>query len=365
MHLQHDHTRNAIRSLGIQSNRKYRRKVLRGMSSVEDREREIMLELVRVTETAALLAGRCMGMGDKELVDGAAVDGMRGMLSLININGTVVIGEGEKDCAPMLYNGERVGTCTVTDEVDIAVDPVEGTSLVANGLPNALSVIVVAARGSLIPVPTFYVRKIAVGPEARDYIDINAPTRENLRVVAAALGRRVKDLTVVILNRPRHEELIREVREAGARIKLIQDGDVAGAIATALPDTGVDMLMGIGGGPEAVLSAAAIKCLGGEIQTKLWFRNEEDKAKSIRAGFDDMEKVYTANDLAKGDSIIFAATGITDGDMLRGVRYYGKRATTDSIVMRMLTGTVRHIRTTHDLARKTLRSFKAGQELPL
>ena len=217
------------------------------MSAVEDREREIMLELVRVTETASLLAARCMGMGDTELVDEAAVDGMRGMLSLVNINGTVVIGEGEKDRAPMLYNGERVGTCLTKDEVDIAVDPVEGTRLVANGLPNAISVIVVAGRQSLMPVPTFYMRKLAVGPQARDYIDINAPTRENLRVVAAAMGKKVKDLTVVILNRPRHEELIREVREAGARIKLIQDGDVSAAISTALPDTGVDLLMGIGG----------------------------------------------------------------------------------------------------------------------
>ncbi len=335
------------------------------MSSVEDREREIMLELVRVTETAALRAGRCMGMGDLNLVDGAAVDGMRGMLSLVNIKGTIVIGEGEKDHAPMLYNGEEVGTGMDDQELDIAVDPVEGTRLVANGLPNAISVIVVASKGSLMPVPTFYMQKLAVGPEAKDYIDINAPVRENLRVVAAALGRRVKDLTVVILDRPRHTELIREVREAGARIKLISDGDVAGAISTALPSTGVDLLMGIGGAPEAVITAAAMKCLGGEIQTKLWVRNEEDAARARENGFNDFDRVYSSEDLARGDSLIFAATGITDGDMLQGVRFYGPKATTESIVMRMLTGTVRRIHTTHDLSRKTLRSFQAGQEMAL
>jgi len=333
------------------------------MSSVEDREREIMLELVRVTETAALRAARCMGMGDCNLVDDAAVDGMRGMLSLININGTIVIGEGEKDQAPMLYCGERVGTGRDECDVDLAVDPVEGTRLVANGLPNAISVMVVADRGALMPVPTFYMHKIAVGPEARDYIDINAPVRENLRVVAAALGRKVRDLTVVILNRPRHTQLISEVRECGARIKLIQDGDVAAAISTALPNTGVDLLMGIGGAPEAVLTAAAIKCLGGELQTKLWIRDDEDAARARERGFDDLERVYCSEDLAHGNSIVFAATGITDGDMLQGVRYYAQKATTESIVMRMLTGTVRRIHTTHDLSRKTLRSFKAGQEM--
>ncbi len=265
----------------------------------------------------------------------------------------------------MLYNGEEVGTGRDNQELDIAVDPVEGTRLVANGLPNAISVIVVASRGSLMPVPTFYMQKLAVGPEAKDYIDINAPVRENLRVVAAALGRRVKDLTVVILDRPRHAELIHEVRQAGARIKLITDGDVAGAISTALPNTGVDLLMGIGGAPEAVITAAAMKCLGGEIQTKLWVRNEEDTARARENGFSDFDRVYSSEDLARGDSLIFAATGITDGDMLQGVRFYGPKATTESIVMRMLTGTVRRIHTTHDLSRKTLRSFQAGQEMTL
>lgn len=335
------------------------------MRAVEDREREIMLELVRVTENAALLAGRCMGMGDKELVDAAAVDGMRGMLSLVNINGRVVIGEGEKDRAPMLYNGERVGTRLTDQEVDIAVDPVEGTRLVAEGLPNALSVIVVAARDSLMPVPTFYMQKLAVGPQAKDYIDINAPVRENLRVVAAAMGKKVRDLTVVILNRPRHADLIREVREAGARIKFIQDGDVAGAISTAVPEAGVDMLMGTGGAPEAVLAAAALKCLGGEIQTKLWVRDADDEARAKASAFDDTSRMYTSEDLAKGNNIVFCATGITDGDMLKGVRYNGDRATTDSIVMRARTGTVRRIQTTHDLSKKTLHSFSAGQEMPM
>lgn len=336
----------------------------KGETCVQDKEREIMLDLVRVTETAALRAARYMGLGNKELIDGAAVDGMRGMLSLVNIRGTVVIGEGEKDKAPMLYNGEIVGAQHPGEvEVDIAVDPVEGTNLVASGLPGALSVIVVAAKGSLMPVPSFYMNKIAVGPGARGRIDINASPRENLRVVAAALGKAVRDLTVVILNRPRHEDLIKEVRAAGARIKLISDGDVSAAIAACGTDTGVDMLMGIGGAPEAVLSAAAIKCLGGELQTKLWIKDDEQAKRAREAGFTDFDAVYSQEDLAKGDSIIFAATGITDGDLLRGVRYRGTQATTDSVVMRMRTGTVRFIHTVHDLTRKTLRSSLLGKEL--
>ncbi|NLG84635.1 MAG: class II fructose-bisphosphatase [Firmicutes bacterium] len=330
---------------------------------MEDREREIMLDLVRVTETAALMAGRYMGMGNKELVDAAAVDGMRGMLELVRITGTVVIGEGEKDKAPMLYVGEKLGNGKGETEVDIAVDPVEGTRLVANGLPNALSIIVVAARGAILPVPSFYMHKIAVGPKAKGHIDINAPVRENLRVVAAALGRKGRDLTVVILDRPRHRQLIEEVRQTGARIKLISDGDVAGAIATCLEETGVDMLMGIGGAPEAVLSAAAIKCLGGEIQTKLWLPDDEQRKRATEAGFTEENRVFTAEDLVRGDGIIFAATGITDGELLQGVRYYGNLATTNSIVMRMRTGTVRQIKTYHDLTRKTLRSMKMGREV--
>ena len=333
------------------------------MSAAQDREREIMLELVRVTETAALRAGRFMGTGDKNAVDGAAVDGMRGMLSLVNVNGTVIIGEGEKDEAPMLFNGEKVGSDDPNYvEIDIAVDPVEGTNLVASGLPNAISVLVAAEKGSLMPVPTFYMEKLAVGPEASGYIDIDAPIRENLRVVAAALGRKVKDLTLVILDRPRHSELINEIRSTGARIKLVTDGDVSGAIATALPDTGVDMLVGIGGAPEAVITAAAMKCLGGEIQTKIWARDEADRQHAIDNGFTDLNRVYTSEDLARGKNIIFTATGVTDGDMLKGVRYYGNKATTESLVMRMETGTLRRINTIHDLSRKTLISGITGKE---
>ena len=333
------------------------------MSAAQDREREIMLELVRVTETAALRAGRFMGTGDKNAVDGAAVDGMRGMLSLVNVKGTVIIGEGEKDEAPMLFNGEKVGSNDPNSvEIDIAVDPVEGTNLVASGLPNAISVLVAAEKGSLMPVPTFYMEKLAVGPEASGYIDIDAPIRENLRVVAAALGRKVKDLTLVILDRPRHSELINEIRSTGARIKLVTDGDVSGAIATALPDTGVDMLVGIGGAPEAVITAAAMKCLGGEIQTKIWARDEADRRHAMDNGFTDLNRVYTSEDLARGKNIIFTATGVTDGDMLKGVRYYGNKATTESLVMRMETGTLRRINTIHDLSRKTLISGVTGKE---
>lgn len=328
---------------------------------MEDKERVIMLDLVRVTETAALRAARWMGMGNKEAADQAAVDGMRGMLDLVNFEGVVIIGEGEKDEAPMLYIGEHVGSGN-GEVVDVAVDPLEGTRLVAQGLPNAMSVFVAAKKGSLKAIPTFYMDKIAVGPAAAGHIDINAPVRENLRVVAAALGRKVRDLTVVILNRPRHEKLISEVRACGARIKLISDGDVSAGMATALPDTGVDMLMGIGGSPEGVLTAAALRCLGGEIQAKIWLQSEEERKKALEAGYDP-DKVYITDDLAAGDSIIFVATGITDGDLLRGVRYYGDRAVTHSVVMRAKTRTVRFIEAHHDLRYKTLRSKQEKKEL--
>jgi fructose-1,6-bisphosphatase II len=327
----------------------------------EDAEREVMLDFVRVTETAALRAGRWMGMGNKEAADQAAVDGMRGMLDLINFHGVVVIGEGEKDRAPMLYLGERVGKNLEDEPVDVAVDPVEGTRLVAYGLPNAMAVFVAAARGSMSSPPAHYMNKIAVGPAAAGHIDLNAPVRENLRVVAAALRRKVRDLTVVILNRPRHEELIAEVRECGARIKLISDGDVSGGISTALPETGVDMLMGIGGAPEAVLTAAALKCLGGEIQARVWHAAEAERAMGKAAGM-DLEKLWTTDDLVAGDSIIFTATGITDGELLRGVRYYGDKAVTHSVVMRARTHTVRFIEAHHDLRYKTVRSQKRRGE---
>jgi fructose-1,6-bisphosphatase II len=328
---------------------------------IEDAEREVMLDFVRVTETAALRAGRWMGMGNKEAADQAAVDGMRGMLDLINFHGVVVIGEGEKDRAPMLYIGEQVGKNRDDEPVDVAVDPVEGTRLVANGLPNAIAVFVTAARGSLAAPPSYYMNKIAVGPAAKGHIDIDAPVRENLRVVAAALRRKVRDLTVVILNRPRHEHLIEEVREAGARIKLIGDGDVSGGISTALPESGCDMLMGIGGATEAVLTAAALKCLGGEIQAKLWYPTEDDQRRAGEQGV-DLEQVWTTEDLAAGDSLIFTATGITDGELLRGVRYQGDRAITHSLVMRARTHTVRFIEAHHDLRFKTVRSQKRQGE---
>lgn len=320
-----------------------------------------MLDFVRVTETAALRAGRFMGRGDKEAADGAAVDGMRGMLDLVNIRGKVIIGEGEKDRAPMLYIGEKVGR-DEGPEVDIAVDPVEGTRLVAYGLPNAISVIVAARKGSLAPITAWYMNKIAVGPEAAGQIDINAPVRENLRVVAATLRKKVRDLTVVILNRPRHDALVQEVRDCGARIKLISDGDVSGGISTCLPDTGVDMLMGIGGAPEGVLTAAAMKCLGGEIQAKLWFPDDAARDKAIEQGLEP-EKVYFTENLAGGDEIIFAATGITDGELLKGVRYQGDRAITHSVIMRARTRTVRFVESFHDLRFKTVRSQKRSREL--
>ncbi len=331
-----------------------------------DKEREIMLDVVRVTEAAALMAGRVMGNGNKELVDALAVDAMRGMLELMDICGEVIIGEGEKDQAPMLYIGERVGKEDCDFEVDIAVDPIEGTTLVAKGLPNALSVMVLAAKGALKPVPSYYMEKIIAGPGVGEYLDIEAPVRENLRVAAAALGKSIRDLTVVILDRPRHQQLIKEARETGARIKLISDGDVAAGIATCLPDTGVDILMGTGGSPEGVLAAVAVKCLGGAIQARISPKNEEEKRRLIeKIGEKELKRVYSTEDLAGGESLIFAATGVTDGDLLRGVRYHGNYATTNSIVMRMQTGTVRRIETTHNLNKKTIRSKRQAAEIPV
>lgn len=309
-------------------------------------ERELALEFVRVTEAAALAAGRWMGRGQKEMADQAAVDAMRAMLETVSICGTIVIGEGEMDEAPMLYIGEQVG-CAETPCLDIAVDPLEGTNLVAKGLPNSIAVLAVAEQGCLLHAPDMYMEKIAVGPAAAGKIDINAPVAENLRAVAAATNRSVNDLTVVILERPRHAALIAEVRAAGARIKLITDGDVAPAVAAAVPDSGVDMLLGIGGAPEGVLAAAALKCLGGEMQARLYPQNETQIARAKEMGIADITAVLTHHDLVQGDDIIFAATGITDGDLLRGVRYLGDRATTDSLVMRAKTGTVRRIQATH------------------
>jgi len=314
-------------------------------------ERELALEFVRVTEAAAISSGRLMGRGQKEAADAAAVDAMRAMLDSVHIKGTVVIGEGEMDEAPMLYIGEKVGGAEYP-EVDIAVDPLEGTNLVAKGLPNAIAVLAVAEKGGLLHAPDMYMDKIAVGPEAKGCIDLDAPIKENLARVARAKGKRIEDLTVVILDRDRHANIIREVREAGARIKLITDGDVAPAVATAFGTSGVDMLLGIGGAPEGVLAAAALKCLGGEMQGRLAPGCAAEIERAQVMGLKDIKAVLTLNDLVSSDDVIFAATGITDGDLLRGVRYFGAQATTHSIVMRSKTGTIRLVEATHMLERK-------------
>ena len=322
-------------------------------------DRNIALELVRVTESAALSSARWMGRGDKNNADKAAVDAMRLMLGSIQMDGVVVIGEGEKDKAPMLFNGERIGVSqsgregevdrTRIPEVDLAVDPIDGTRLLSKGLPNALSVVGLAERGTMFsPGHIVYMDKIAVGPEAVGVIDLNAPVADNVHAVAKARGKSVRELTVVVLERPRHDKLIADIRACGVRLKLITDGDVAVSIAAALPDTGVDMLMGIGGSPEAVISAAALKCLGGEIHARLYPRDDEERREALDQGF-DLDRVFMTNDLVRGDNVFFAATGITDGELLHGVHYYGNMATTDSLVLRSRTGTIRHIQATHPL----------------
>jgi fructose-1,6-bisphosphatase II len=314
-------------------------------------ERELSLEFVRVTEAAAIASGRLMGRGDKEAADQAAVDAMRAVFDTVHINGTVVIGEGEKDEAPMLYIGEKVG---VADKpcVDVAVDPLEGTNLVARGLPNALSVMAVAPQGDLLHAPeVFYMDKIAVGPKAKGCINLDASVKENLEAVAKALERDVSDLTAIILDRPRHKKLIAEIREAGARVKLISDGDVSAAISTAIDNTGVDILFGIGGAPEGVISAVAMKILDGEIQGRL-IPKGEDLNCIHDENHESCGKLLMLDDLVKGDDIFFAATGITDGDMLSGVRYRGNVAETHSLVMRGITKTIRNIYATHTLKMK-------------
>jgi fructose-1,6-bisphosphatase II len=311
-------------------------------------DRNLAMELVRVTEAAALAAGRWMGRGDKAGVDKAAVDAMRLVLSTVQMDGVVVIGEGEKDEAPMLYNGEELGA-GVPPGVDIAVDPIDGTRLTSLGLPGALSVVAMAERGTMCaPGHIVYMNKIAVGPEAKGVIDIDLSVAENLHRVAEAKDRDINDLTVVVLDRPRHEQLIHEVREAGARIKLIPDGDIAGGLMTAFEDTGMDVLMGIGGSPEAVITACGLKCMGGEIQCKLWPRNEAERRWAEGAGL-DINRMLTIDDLVSGDNVFFAATGVTDGELLEGVKYFGSGAKTSSIVMRSRSGTVRRIEATHRL----------------
>lgn len=309
-------------------------------------DRNLALELVRATEAAALAAGRWMGRGDKVGADQAAVDAMRLSLNSIVMDGVVVIGEGEKDKAPMLYNGEVLGTGN-PPPVDIAVDPIDGTRLTSLGLPGAISVVALSERDTMYaPGSIVYMDKIAVGPEAKGAIDINAPVEENLQKVARAKKRDVDDLTVVILDRPRHEKLVSGVRAAGARIKLIPDGDIAGGLMTAIEDIGLDILMGIGGSPEAVVTACALKCIGGEIQCKLWPRSEKERQKALDEGL-DLEQVLTTDDLVQGDNVFFAATGVTDGQLLQGVKYFGTGAKTYSIVMRSKSGTVRLVEATH------------------
>jgi fructose-1,6-bisphosphatase II len=309
-------------------------------------DRNISMELVRTTEVAALAAGRWMGRGDRNRADQAAVDAMRLVLNSIRMDGIVVIGEGEKDEAPMLYNGERLGTGD-PPQVDIAVDPIEGTRLLALGRPNAIAVVALSERGTMyFPRHIVYMDKIAVGPEAAGVIDINAPVRENLRRIARAKRRDVKDLTVMILDRPRHEQLIGEVRESGARISLITDGDVAGAMNTTTEGTGIDVMMGIGGSPEAVIAACALKCMGGDMQCKLWPRNDAERQKALDEGL-GLDRVLEIDDLVSGDNVFVAATGITHGDLLGGVQYTGVGAKTHSLSMRSRSGTVRFIHATH------------------
>lgn len=308
-------------------------------------ERNLALEVVRVTEAAALACARWMGLGDKNAADGAAVDAMRRTLDSVKFSGTVVIGEGEMDEAPMLYIGEKVGDGE-GEQVDIAVDPLEGTNLCATGAPNAIATIAIGGKGCLLRAPETYMDKIAVGPKAKGAIDLTASPTKNLKQVAEALNLYVEDLTVVILNRPRHENLIKEVRACGARIKLISDGDVAPAVAAAIEGSGVNMLIGIGGGPEGVLAAAALKCLGGDMQGRLLFADEVEKERARSMGIADFDKVYSLDDLIKGD-VMFAATGVTSGDLLRGVEYFSGGARTHSVVMRSRSRTIRFIEATH------------------
>ena len=313
-------------------------------------ERNVAMELARVTEAAALAAARFLGMGDKNLVDGAAVSAMRYVLDHVRMDGIVVIGEGEKDEAPMLYIGERIGD-GLGLKVDIAVDPIDGTTLVAKGLPGAISAVALSARGTMnCPRQLVYVNKIVTGSEAKDVVDIDASVADNLKNIAKAKKRKVSELTVVVLDRPRHEQLLSEIRSAGARIKLISDGDVAASIQAALPETGVDVLMGIGGTPEGVLSAAAIRCIGGGIQCKAWPRDEKEREAAIADGV-NLDKVYKTEDLVNSEDVFFAATGVSSGEMLKGVRYSSGGAQTQSLAMRSRSGTIRWIDSWHNFER--------------
>jgi len=311
------------------------------------------LEFVKVTEAAALAASRWMGKGQRDLADGAAVERMREVLNNMDIRGRIVIGEGERDEAPMLYIGEEVGKGGV--EVDIAVDPVEGTNLVANGLPNSIAVLAVAEKGGLLNAPDTYMKKLAVGPKAAAFVHIDATVKENLQVVANALERPIDDITVIILARPRHKQLIEDVRAAGSKIKLISDGDVDACIATSVESTGVHVAMGTGGAPEGVLAAAALKCLGGGFMGRLEPRNDDEVRRAKEMGFDDVTKVLTMDELVRTADVSFVATGITDGDLVRGVRFFGNGARTHSIVMNSYACTIRFVETTHRLRAEPFR----------
>ncbi len=319
-------------------------------------DRNLALDLVRVTEVAAMAAGRWVGRGDKNGGDGAAVDAMRKLIGTVSMRGVVVIGEGEKDEAPMLFNGEEVGNGEGF-ECDVAVDPIDGTTLMAKGMPNALAVLAVSDRGTMFdPSAVFYMDKLCVGPEAADVVDITAPTAENIRRVAKAKNSRTGDVTVCILDRPRHEQLVKEVRDAGARIHFITDGDVAGAISAARDGTGVDLLMGVGGTPEGIITACALKCLGGAMQARLWPKDDAERQRALDAGH-DLDRVLEIDDLVRSNNVFFCATGVTDGDLLRGVRYSSGSAFTQTLVMRSKSGTIRMIDAIHKLDK--LRSFSS------
>jgi len=317
----------------------------------ESMERGLTMEFARVTEAAALACARWVGRGQKDLADGAAVEAMRSVFDTINMKGTVVIGEGEMDEAPMLYIGERVGS-GYGPQLDVAVDPLEGTNLVAGGLPGAIAVVAIAKRHGLLHAPDMYMDKIAVGPAAAGKIALDAPARENLTNVAKALNKELADLTVVILERERHQKLIEDVRATGARIRLIRDGDVAPAVACAIEDSGVDVMMGIGGAPEGVLAAAALRCMGGEMQGRLWPEDDHDVERAKALGVEKVDKLLKMEDLVTTDDIFFAATGITEGALLKGITFVPGGAVTHTIVMRGLTGTVRFIEARHMFAKK-------------
>ena len=317
--------------------------------------KELTLDLVRVTEAAALGSGRWIGKGRKNDADGAAVRGMRMAFDTVPIRGTVVIGEGEMDEAPMLYIGEEVGCGTEKDPaVDIAVDPLEGTNLCAKNAPSAIAVFAAAEGGNLLKAPDMYMEKICCGPAGKGLISIEKSVTENVTAYAKAAGKELGDVNVVVLDRPRHQAIIDELRACGCRVQLITDGDVAPAVACGLPGTGIDMLMGIGGAPEGVIAAAALKCLGGDMQGRLWPEDDEDRERMAKMGIEDDNKVLTMEDLAKGDDVYFAATGITTGPLLRGIAYEGNKATTHSVILRSKTGTIRYIETVHDYSKKPL-----------